>query len=86
MRHRTFTAYSIAGSVACGAGVPLLGYLLGGIGFVRAHLDLVSLAVIAVSLVPVLLGAVGGHLRRHSTRPAPLNAVNPPEPVPAGMR
>ncbi|WP_024440251.1 DedA family protein [Mycobacterium sp. UM_WGJ] len=86
MRHRTFTAYSIAGSVAWGAGVPLLGYLLGGIGFVRAHLDLVLLAVIAVSLVPVLLGVVGGRLRRDSTRPAQVDAENPPESVPAGMR
>ena len=86
MRHRTFAGYSIAGSVAWGAGVPLLGYLLGGIGIVRAHLDLVLLAVIAVSLVPVLLGVVGGRLRRHSTRPAPVDAADRPESVPAGMR
>jgi len=86
MRHRTFTGYSIAGSIAWGAGVPLLGYLLGGIGFVRAHLDLVLLAVIAVSLVPVLLGVVGGRLKRHNGRPAPADAANRPESVPAGMR
>lgn len=86
MRHRTFTGYSIAGSLAWGAGVPLLGYLLGGIGFVRAHLDLVLLAVVAVSLVPVLLGVVGGRLNRHNGRPAPADAADLPESVPAGMR
>lgn len=86
MRHRTFTGYSIAGSLAWGAGVPLLGYLLGGIGFVRAHLDLVLLAVVAVSLVPVLLGVVGGRLNRHNRRPAPADVADLPESVPAGMR
>lgn len=86
MRHRTFTGYSIAGSLAWGAGVPLLGYQLGGIGFVRAHLDLVLLAVIAVSLVPVLLGVVGGRLRRNRRRPAPVAVANLRESVPAGTR
>ncbi|MGB3476714.1 MAG: DedA family protein [Mycobacterium sp.] len=86
MRHRTFTGYSIAGSLAWGAGVPLLGYQLGGIGFVRAHLDLVLLAVIAVSLVPVLLGVVGGRLRRNRRRPAPVAVADLRESVPAGTR
>ncbi|MGB3523644.1 MAG: DedA family protein [Mycobacterium sp.] len=86
MRHRTFTGYSIAGSLAWGAGVPLLGYQLGGIGFVREHLDLVLLAVIAVSLVPVLLGVVGGRLRRNRRRPAPVAVADLRESVPAGTR
>jgi len=86
MRHRTFTGYSIAGSVAWGAGVPLLGYLLGGIGFVRAHIDLVLLAVIGVSLAPVLVGIVGGRLRRDTRRAAPVAAAESSEQVPAGMR
>ncbi|MGB3335221.1 MAG: DedA family protein [Mycobacterium sp.] len=86
MHHRTFTGYSIAGSLAWGAGVPLLGYQLGGIGFVRAHLDLVLLAVIAVSLVPVLLGVVGGRLRRNRRRPAPVAVADLRESVPAGTR
>lgn len=85
MRHRTFTGYSIAGSVAWGAGVPLLGYLLGGIGFVRDHLDLVLLAVIVVSLVPVLLGVMGGRLQRNNRRPAPADEANRSESVPAVM-
>lgn len=83
MRHRTFTGYSVAGSLAWGAGVPLLGYLLGGLAFVRGHIDLILLMVVAVSLVPVLLGVLGGRLRRNRRRPAPVAAA---QPVLAGMR
>lgn len=86
MRHRTFTGYSVAGSLAWGAGVPLLGYLLGGIGFVRGHVELILLTIVAVSLVPVVLGVLGGRLRRNRPRPAPVEAAPPPQPVLAGAR
>lgn len=85
MPHRTFTAYSIAGSVLWGAGVPLLGYLLGGVAFVRGHIDLILLTVVVVSMVPVVLGVLGGRLPRNRPQ-APAETAERAEPVFAGMR
>lgn len=86
MRHRTFTVYSVAGSLAWGAGLPLLGYLLGGLAFVRGHIDLILLVVVAVSLLPVLVGVLRGRLRGKRRQPAPVAAAERAEPVLAGMR
>lgn len=85
MPHRTFTAYSVAGSVLWGAGVPLLGYLLGGIAFVQGHIDLILLTVVVVSVVPVVLGVLGGRLRRKCPE-VPAEAAELAEPVLAGSR
>lgn len=84
MQHRTFTRYSVAGSLAWGAGVPLLGYLLGGLPFVRGHIDLILLTVVAVSLMPVLLGVLAGRRRARRSLPAPVDTAESPEPVLAG--
>lgn len=85
MRHRTFTIYSVAGSLVWGAGVPLLGYLLGGIAFVRGHIDLILLMVVVVSVVPVVLGVLGGRLRRKRPEVS-AEAAELAEPVLAGSR
>lgn len=86
MRHRIFTTYSVAGSLAWGVGVPLLGYLLGGMAFVRDHIDLVLLVVVVVSMVPVLLGVLGGRLRRNRRQSAAVAAPGSAEPMFAATR
>ena len=55
MRYRTFVTYNVAGGILWGAGVLLLGNLLGGIAFVRDHIELMLVIIVALSLVPVAL-------------------------------
>lgn len=53
MRYRTFVAYNLVGALAWGVGVTLLGYWLGGLAFVRDHLEVILVTIVAVSFLPV---------------------------------
>ena len=53
MPYRTFLTYNIIGGVAWGTIVPVLGYLLGGIDFVRAHIEIILIAVVVISILPM---------------------------------
>jgi membrane-associated protein len=45
----------VIGGVAWAAGVTLLGYLLGGFTFVREHIELMLIAVVVLSLIPLVV-------------------------------
>lgn len=55
MNYRTFTIYNIIGGVLWGAGLTALGYLLGQIEFVRTNIELIVLAIVAASFLPIAL-------------------------------
>ena len=50
---RRFLVFNIAGGVAWASGMVLAGYWLGRIEWVGQHMTLLSLAIVAVSVVPV---------------------------------
>jgi membrane-associated protein len=53
MDYRTYTIYSVIGGILWGAGVTSLGYALGGVDFVREHIEIILLAIVAISVVPI---------------------------------
>lgn len=53
MNRRRYFTYSLIGAVIWAAGVTLLGYWLGKIEFVRSHIDLILVAVVLASVVPI---------------------------------
>ncbi|MGB7363665.1 MAG: VTT domain-containing protein [Rhodococcus sp. (in: high G+C Gram-positive bacteria)] len=53
MKYRIFISYNIIGGIVWGAGVTLLGYLLGQIDFIREHVDIIFLLIVAVSVLPI---------------------------------
>jgi membrane-associated protein len=53
MEPKRYLTYSVIGGVAWAAGVTLLGYLLGGFTFVRGHIELMLIAVVVLSLIPL---------------------------------
>ncbi|MFE4455638.1 DedA family protein [Streptomyces sp. NPDC056796] len=53
MHYRTFLLFNLAGGVLWGAGVTLLGYFLGQIAFVRAHIEMILIAIVVLSVVPL---------------------------------
>lgn len=55
MEPKRYLTYSAIGGVAWAAGVTLLGYLLGGFQFVREHIELMLVAVVVVSVIPLLV-------------------------------
>ncbi len=49
-------------------GVPTLGYLLGGIGFVRSHIEVILILIVFLSVAPLLINALRS--RQQRTTPA----------------
>ena len=64
MPRRWFTAYTVAGAVAWTTGLLTVGFYLGGVSLIAAHIELFAIGVVALSLVP----AVGGLIRHRVVR------------------
>lgn len=54
MKYSVFLTYNVVGGVLWGAGVTMLGYLLGQIAIVRDNVDLIFLLIVAVSVLPIV--------------------------------
>ena len=68
MDYRTYTIYSVIGGILWGAGVTSLGYALGGVDFVREHIELILLAIVAVSVVPIGIELLRSRGRKRDPR------------------
>jgi membrane-associated protein len=55
MPMRRFVLYSAIGGVLWASGVTLLGYSLGNVDFVANHIELMLVAIVAVSVVPIAI-------------------------------
>ncbi|MGW1738866.1 VTT domain-containing protein [Nocardia sp. NPDC001965] len=53
MKYSVFLTYNVVGGVLWGAGVTMLGYLLGQIAIVRDNVDLIFVLIVAVSVLPI---------------------------------
>lgn len=56
MRYRTFISFSLAGAVLWVVGISLLGYFLGAVPVVHDNFEKVVMAIIFVSIIPILMG------------------------------
>ena len=54
MHYRTFVRYNVVGGVLWGLGLPVLGYFLGQVDVVKDHIEIAVLAVVALSLLPMV--------------------------------
>jgi membrane-associated protein len=53
MSFRRFIAFTAIGGVVWACGVTILGYFLGNVSFIRAHIDAVLVLIVVVSLLPM---------------------------------
>lgn len=58
MHWRNFVIYNILGGLTWSTVFILLGYFFGGIPFVQKHFELLIVGIVAVSLVPTVVGLV----------------------------
>ena len=70
MRYPVFLAYDIVGAVAWGVGLTVVGYHLGGIPFINAHLEWMVLAIAVLSTLPVLASAGRAVMAKRALTPA----------------
>ncbi|WP_019482586.1 DedA family protein [Arthrobacter sp. TB 23] len=73
-QYRKFLLWNVLGAVLWGAGVTIAGSLLGGIPFIAAHVDLIALIIVAVSVVPTVIEIIR-QVRRNRTETTPAGAV-----------
>ncbi|AZL72129.1 MULTISPECIES: DedA family protein [Pseudomonas] len=64
MHYPRFLAFSVTGSLLWVGGLVTLGYFFGNVPFIKQHLSLMVVAIIILSLVPMLLGLLRGRLGR----------------------
>ena len=55
MPYRYYLRNNIIGAFSWGLSVPLIGYFLGNVAFIREHVVVVTLALVAISFIPVIL-------------------------------
>ncbi|MFD9485343.1 DedA family protein [Streptomyces sp. NPDC059991] len=55
MNYRLFITYNVIGGTLWGAGVTLLGAALGNVEFVHKHIELMLIAIVLVSVVPIAI-------------------------------
>jgi membrane-associated protein len=66
MHWHNFFMYNILGGITWSTMFILLGYFFGGIPFVQEHFELLIVGIIAVSVVPTVVGLVKSHLSKKS--------------------
>jgi membrane protein DedA with SNARE-associated domain len=80
-----FSAYNVAGGLAWTLGLLTVGFYLGGIPLIAAHIELFALAMVALSLVPALVGVVRHRSARRNITSQPIDPLEPVESkVPVG--
>jgi membrane-associated protein len=67
MDRRRYLTFSAIGAVLWATGVTVLGHALGRVGFVRDHIEVLLLAVVAVSVIPIGIEMLRHRLRRGGT-------------------
>jgi membrane-associated protein len=66
MDYRTFTTYNVLGGFLWAVGITTAGYFLGQVDWVKDHVEIVALAVVAISLIPIGIEVL--HARRDAKR------------------
>ncbi|MEU1617735.1 VTT domain-containing protein [Streptomyces sp. NPDC005722] len=74
MNYRVFVTYNVIGGLLWGVGVTLLGYWLGQIAFVHEHIELILIAIVLLSVVPIAIEFL--RARSASRKAAPLPGVD----------
>ena len=65
MSKRKFFTYNVIGAVLWGGGVTLLGYLLGDkVPWVKDNLDIIFIAIVLVSVIPIAIEVVRGMIAK----------------------
>ena len=64
MPYPRFFGFSVAGTILWVGGLVTLGYFFGNVPFIKQHLSLMVVAIILLSLIPMILGLLRGRFGR----------------------
>ena len=63
MSFRVYAFYSVIGGILWGAGVTALGYWLGQVTWIKNNIELLAIAIVVVSVVPIAIELLRGRRR-----------------------
>jgi len=66
MNYKKFLSFDIAGGILWICALTLAGYLLGGVAFIKDHIDLVCLLIILFSVLPIVFQLAKGRMMKKS--------------------
>ncbi|GGO55140.1 hypothetical protein GCM10012287_45690 [Streptomyces daqingensis] len=70
MRYRSFLIFNVVGGVLWGAGVTLLGAGLGQIAFVRDNIEAMLVAIVLLSVMPIVIEYLRARKKKNAERAA----------------
>ncbi|MBH3430204.1 DedA family protein [Pseudomonas alkylphenolica] len=68
MHYPRFLGFSVAGTVLWVGGLVTLGYFFGNVPFIKQNLSIMIVAIILLSLLPMIIGLVRGRLSRKTAK------------------
>lgn len=68
MHWRNFVIFNVLGGITWSTLFTLLGYFFGGIPFVQEHFELLIVGIVAVSIIPTVVGLVKAKLGKRTRR------------------
>ena len=66
MRYRTFVTYNIVGGLVWGAGLTTLGHYLGDISWVKDNIEIASLVIVFISVLPMIVEFARHRRHKHA--------------------
>lgn len=78
MERRRFIPYNIIGGIAWACIIPVAGHFLGNIDFIRQHVDLIIIGLVALSVIPIALEWWRGRRAAKTVTPEDPDPVTPP--------
>ena len=69
MAYRTFLIFNVVGGTLWGCAVLILGYFLGQVAFVRDNIELILVAIVLVSVVPIAVELLRSRRRARRAEP-----------------
>ncbi|UKY51863.1 DedA family protein [Streptomyces inhibens] len=70
MNYRSFLTFNVIGGALWGAGVTLLGASLGNVEFVHKHIELILVAIVLISVVPIAIEFLRARSKSKNAAPA----------------
>lgn len=80
MNYRSFITYNVIGGTLWGAGVTLLGAALGNVEFVHKNIELMLVAIVLVSVIPIAIEFLRARSKAKKTGPESQGPTDHPRP------
>lgn len=68
MKYRTFVSYNVIGALLWGVGVTVLGYFLGNVTFVKDNIELILIAIVGISVIPIAVELLRARSKKRDER------------------